>query len=414
MSLTRERTDHISEVAKMNRKLILGSLVSLVALAVLSLLTFGLGSESVFSRTVTVTGPVCGTWSVTSNKPLGPLQGEKRLLGIAVISDGNVWAVGVEHAAIGSNQALIIHWTGTKWEKADLPQLGSTSGLADIVATNDHNVWAVGSKDEDSLVLHWDGRVWTDVPSPDGANTTDNDLRSITAISPSDIWAVGNSLGSPLAIHWDGNKWSTVSTPKPNGLGNGLNSVTGVTSNDVWAVGYSGFGSFQALIMHWDGYQWNIVSGRSVPQRSTDPNEDHELSSVIALSSNDIWTVGWTKYFTASGTLIEHWDGAAWNLVPSPNANLGSSILLGLIAVSRNDVWAIGQSSHSYTEAEQVLVEHWDGSQWQIIPGPNIFGNQGFRKGVTVANGMLWIAGEADRQTMIASFLRSKSVCKRE
>ncbi len=400
----------------MRGKVIFGLLASLLVLTVLSALALGVGFESFSIRTVSASGPVCGTWNIISNKPSGLFQGEERLLGIAAIANDNVWGIGVEHAALASDQALIIHWTGTKWERAHLPQLGSNSGLADVIAINDHDVWAVGGTNESTLVLHWDGRAWTTIPSPNGVNTTGNQLQSVSAISPTDIWAVGNSLGSPLAIHWDGNKWNTVQTPKPDGLGNALNSVTGVTSDNVWAVGYSGFGSFEGLIMHWDGYQWDIVpaSTSSMPQHSTDPNEDHELASVKAFDANDIWTVGWTKYFTKSTTLIEHWDGAAWNLVPSPNANLGSSVLLGLTVVSRNDIWAVGEASRSYIEAEEVLVEHWDGSQWQIVPGPNLFGSQGFHKGDTVAKGGLWISGEADRHAMVTSFFPDKSACGRQ
>src|SRR4051812_24761987 len=50
------------------------------------------------------------------------------------------------------------------------------------------------------------------------------------------------------------------------------------------------------------------------------------------LSADDVWAVGWTKYFTMSQTLIEHWDGVKWKVVPSPNTKLGSNILSGVIA----------------------------------------------------------------------------------
>src|SRR5215208_1429146 len=106
----------------MSRRLIVQSLVALGLRIVLSLLIVGLGSESVFSHSVSVAGPINGTWKVTVDRPTGFLQGEKPLLGIAAIAEDNIWGVGVEHGALASaratsDRALIIHWTGTKWEK---------------------------------------------------------------------------------------------------------------------------------------------------------------------------------------------------------------------------------------------------------------------------------------------------------
>jgi len=38
------------------------------------------------------------------------------------------------------------------------------------------------------------------------------------------------------------------------------------------------------------------------------------LNAVAAVLSSDVWTVGYLNY----GTLIEHWDGTKWSIVPSP------------------------------------------------------------------------------------------------
>ena len=63
------------------------------------------------------------------------------------------------------------------------------------------------------------------------------ELLGIAIISPSDIWAVGGGFGSshpgPLVMHFDGKQWSQVTVP-----GNGsLIGVTAVSTDDVWAVG---------------------------------------------------------------------------------------------------------------------------------------------------------------------------------
>jgi hypothetical protein len=74
-------------------------------------------------------------------------------------------------------------------------------------------------------------------------------------------------------------------------------------------------------------------------------------------------------------TLIAHWDARHWRFVPSPNINDGS-ILQSVSAVSGNDVWAVGASYVGFGEisSSRVLVEHWDGRVWQIVPGPTAKG----------------------------------------
>jgi hypothetical protein len=43
-----------------------------------------------------------------------------------------------------------------------------------------------------------------------------------------------------------------------------------------------------------------------------------------------------------SHTLIEHWNGSAWTIVPSPNVGSGNNSLAAVAARSANDVWAVG------------------------------------------------------------------------
>src|SRR5437762_3576748 len=70
-------------------------------------------------------------------------------------------------------------------------------------------------------------------------------------------------------------------------------------------------------------------------------------------------------------TLIEHWDGIAWSVVPSPNVSGLDRTLTGVAAVSANDVWAVGYY-HNANYVVQTLIEHWNGSAWSIVPSSNV------------------------------------------
>ena len=70
---------------------------------------------------------------------------------------------------------------------------------------------------------------------------------------------------------------------------------------------------------------------------------------MAAIAANDVWVAGY--YFPGSyaQTLIEHWDGTSWSVVPSPN---GCCTLRGVAAVAANDVWAVGNQGGPFTLVE--------------------------------------------------------------
>jgi hypothetical protein len=101
-----------------------------------------------------------------------------------------------------------------------------------------------------------------------------------------------------LADCQDGTQWQIVSNPNPSPTYNTLYSVTAVSQNDGWAAGFyaNSVGSAQTLIEHWNGSGWRIVPNPSPGSFST------QLSGVAAISAREVWTVGYAD----NTTLIEH------------------------------------------------------------------------------------------------------------
>ncbi|HYO48741.1 MAG TPA: hypothetical protein VEW94_02725, partial [Chloroflexia bacterium] len=62
------------------------------------------------------------------------------------------------------------------------------------------------------------------------------------------------------------------------------------------------------------------------------------------MSRDDIWAVG---TYSAPGelnkTLVMHWNGIGWAIIPSPNAP-GFNVLGSVVATSSTDAWAVGVS----------------------------------------------------------------------
>jgi hypothetical protein len=315
---------------------------------------------------ITASGPAgpatAGFTTVTS--PNVAKSDYNELDGVVAVSPQDAWAVGFARTTGLLFHVLVEHWNGTSWSihaSARLPA-GDDTRLHALVALSATNLWAVGTDAAHSLIEHWTGTSWSVVPAP-SAELSGSELLAITAVSASDIWAVGHTGGASsgaLIEHWNGTVWSVVTNPALSGFGY-LTGVAGTSANNVWAVGRDGRHPVP-VIEHWNGTSWTLVS-------QPVSGYDSALNSVSAVSGSDVWAVGEQNL---NQTVTEHWNGKAWTLVPSPSvtANNAQDILSGVRALGTGDVWAVGSTLQSFT-TDQTLAEHWNGTQWQIVPSAN-------------------------------------------
>jgi hypothetical protein len=78
------------------------------------------------------------------------------------------------------------------------------TNLAGILANSPTDMYAFGFEspddyDFDTLVVHWDGSVWTPISSPNPTNNptfTDNQLLPGVVSSPGNVWILGQQYGS--------------------------------------------------------------------------------------------------------------------------------------------------------------------------------------------------------------------------
>jgi hypothetical protein len=142
----------------------------------------------------------------------------------------------------------------------------------------------------------------------------------------------------------------------------------------VWAVGYSADSQQSSsvnktLIEHWDGEAWSIVpSPNPTPHLAGGYPVSNELYSVTVAGPDDVWAVGQSYNIQAGQVLILHWNGRRWANVPVRVPGQYSD-LRGVSAVAPDDVWAVGNRWHHGLQV--TLVEHWDGNAWTMVPSPN-------------------------------------------
>jgi hypothetical protein len=210
---------------------------------------------------------------------------------------------------------------------------------------------------------------WTVVQTPN-PGYYGNILHGLSARTPSDVWAVGvkatETSNDTLAMHWDGSQWSAVQTPNPwpecqDGDilwgGNSLEAVSAVSATDVWAVGSECY-SANTIVEHWNGSAWSLMPA---PRRKDGFDSTAALSGVAAISPTNVWAVG-SKGSEGIETLVEHYDGATWSEVTAAGGSSGE--LASVSATGPNDVWAVGSTGSGN------LIEHFDGNGWSVRPSP--------------------------------------------
>ena len=314
------------------------------------------------------------------------------LIASSASSPTDIWAVGES----------TIHFDGTKWTAFPAPFIdGVENFLTGVVDVSPTLAWAVGNViggNPGQVIEQWDGKEWSVFPGPDFPPNSQAALFGMASTSANDIWAVGSfadaaGAGFNLFEHWDGTAWTATTIQAPP-TGEALLGVSADATNDAWAVGFKGANG-QTFAMHWNGSEWAEVATPNVTKGT------NRLEAVLALSPNNAWAVG---FFTPANadrepmrTLILHWDGKTWKVVPSPNVGPKSNPLSGLTASSANDIWAFGTHFAADGSGQfSTLVLRWDGKSWKVVPSPSPtkgFVGDVLFSGVVPSPGNVWIFG---------------------
>ena len=338
-----------------------------------------------------------------------PEPGNNYLYAASASSPSDIWAVG----------ATTIHFDGTQWtayRAPGMPGLG-TSWLRGVVDISPTEAWAGGlinidteDKTPSQVIERWNGTEWNVFPGPQFASGDQPSINGMAGISATDIWTAGSMLTSDgglesLFEHWDGTAWTAVTGP----LHGFPEAISADAANDIWVVGYNPGGlAFSTAAYHYNGTSWSPVTTPNVGSGS------NSLNGVLALAPNNVWAVGYStastkpppnQYEVPTKTLIVHYDGTGWSVVPSPNVGPNtqyqSNRLLGLTAVSPTDIWAFGSYfAASGSNNQMTLVMHWDGTSWTLAASPNPQANSILNDilwgGVATAPGSVWIVGSED------------------
>ncbi|MFC9843820.1 hypothetical protein ACFWFF_29795 [Streptomyces sp. NPDC060223] len=226
-----------------------------------------------------------------------PLPAEKGY-GFAKLAavPGKVWLV---------SDTAINTYTHGAWQSTPL-QAGVTIGAIDARTSRD--AWAVGQfahvgQPSRSVLLHWDGRSWTDVaPAAGNLRATavyQESARSVwvTALTP----YVEDEPQQTKVLHWDGVSWHDVTGPV-DGLW--ANAITGDGKGTVWVsgdpYGYAG----TALYWRLRNGVWTSVAGDAVPGGKT---QSYDIEALAPTGrTGQFWSVGYYGLITGESTSAQY------------------------------------------------------------------------------------------------------------
>ena len=258
---------------------------------------------------------------------------------------------------------------GVSWSVDASPAISSTvnNALSGVSCVGSTFCAAVGTVNES-----WNGSTWSIDPSP-----TSDGMNAVSCTGPSACLAVGVAANDEAGSEaWNGSTWSSVPVGVA-GTDSTLQAVSCTGPSACMAVGIDDPGNTcgprppcdqitqATLTESWNGAAWAVVPSPDAPSYLSD-----DLTGVSCTGPSACFAVGYAGEGTGSEALIESWNGSAWSIVPSPDPDTSGDQTVALTAVSCSNstaCTAVGEYAvdGSYNE---TLVEMWNGSVGRSFP----------------------------------------------
>jgi hypothetical protein len=289
-------------------------------------------------------------------------------------------AVGSRVTLQGVTRPLVERWTGRGWKTVTIPVKAGAiaSSFVAVSCPSPKSCVAVGnsragaSSPSVPLIARWNGGRWSLVTGPRPPGSTGTYLNAVSCSSAKVCVAVGSytsrqTSGAPLALRSNGGKWALATLPRPSKAAS--TTLTGVSCIGAvcWAVG--------SYALRPEGTPYytvieRLVSGKWTLVKSPNFHKSHDsaFTSVSCASAKSCLAAGYWGH-GAGATFGARWNGKAWSEVRTLNPRGFTFSHLAAIscAVAGRCVAA---GTYSMGAKSLTLVEQWNGHAWQIQPSP--------------------------------------------
>ncbi len=215
------------------------------------------------------------------------------------------------------------------WTVDTLAYPGSFQTLMRYIwASSAHDIYVVGHNDQGGTgeMYHYNGASWTPIGllAVDGGTLTHGfELDAVFGFGPNDVWAVGGYiyenpsppptfLDSSLIIHFDGIDWRDV----PISRGRRLFALQGVALNTLTAMGRGG-----SSIYDYDGTSFR----RDAVPFQFPPGGDFQFNSIAIVSPTELYAIGATHINSLPKDIFYffHRVNRRWSVLDTAVAEVG-------------------------------------------------------------------------------------------
>ncbi|GLZ14533.1 hypothetical protein Acsp04_47680 [Actinomadura sp. NBRC 104425] len=300
---------------------------------------------------------------------VGDETAHNRLQDVVAIGPRNAWAFG-RISSDNGDEPLAVRWNGRSWTRVALPT-GAGQDIAFADASGPRNVWAFsgGYRGVDPVyALRWNGRNWTVAHRWPGNVLLDD----AEVIGPRDVWAFGsytNLLGNQ-AWHYDGRRWTEVPTPV-----GGLEHAHALRADYILAVGHRPGSAGKDLLARWDGRTWTEVDV-DVPDLPRETDHYTVFDGVHAVSERDVWLYG--REVRRDGDrnidefLLLHYDGSTWQRIGGFLPWMRLTYAYALTPDGQGGIWLVPNGS------DRPELLHYRDGQWTETIAEVPIGPDGF------------------------------------
>ncbi len=321
-----------------------------------------------------------GSWTVAASKNAG--SSADALLAVSCTNATFCMAAGAysNSPLLDDQGALVERWNGRTWSVVASRSPGNNGDtLGGVSCTSLTFCVAVGSytngpASADPLVERWNGRTWAVTPNPPlpgsrfGSSLNAVSCTGATFCMATGAYSYAADHDNTLAEEWNGKSWTVVPSPSPE-ISNDLLSIS--CTSDVFCMAVGSYesvsGSLGTLVEEWNGRTWAVVPS---PLSGSTSNE---LRSISCRNVTFCLAAGTYSNSAALGdqsTLVERWNGRSWSIVASRNPGSNGNTLDGIACATTTSCVAVGSYAVGSGYAE-TLVEKWNGRAWELLPSPN-------------------------------------------
>ena len=329
--------------------------------------TAGAASPAIAKAAVVVPS----NWSVASTPSTDPMTFTS-LNDVSCV--GPTFCMAVGQTQVGSNDAPLVEVYDGSWSILSVPAPpGNGSYFTSVSCTSPKFCAAVGlqypGSFQQNFVEIWNGTTWSITAAPDRSATANGFVSGVSCVNPTFCIAVGGDVvggaDASLVEQWNGTAWSIVTDAPSGGRQPELNQVSCLSTSFCSAVGASFFGVEVPYTEFWNGTSWRIATTPAISGAT-----QTLFSGVSCALPTMCMAAGYQDNGSASGNLVEQWNGTAWNVQSVPNPpppGLGSPSAVDCFGPT--SCVLVGQATQGFGSGPTMVVT-WNGTAWSLGATP--------------------------------------------